>query len=260
MSLLQSQQRFQDYLLRAAGAAGDLVLADGKADAATRIGVYVDAYRLRLLEVLGNDYPALRTLAGAEAFEHIGRAYIDAHPSDTPSVRWFGRHLPEFLETSPGFARHALLAELAAFEWSKGAVFDAPDAESLDIAAVAAVPPESWPEMCLLLQPALRRLHLRWNVNELFQAHEAQQPLPEPRLAEEPVHWLLWRDAELDIRWRSLGEDEAAALAAVQEGASFGAICELLCQWVEAEDAAMHAAGLLKRWIFDGLVIELEGV
>jgi hypothetical protein len=255
-----SQRRFQDYLLGGIGAAEDLVAADAKADAATRLGVYADAYRLRLLEVLGNDYPALRAVAGAEGFERIGRAYIEAHPSDTPSVRWFGRHLAEFLIQSPGWERHQLLAELAAFEWRKGEVFDAPDTVALEIAAVAAVPPESWPEMRLLTQPALRRLDLRWNVPELFRAHEAGESLPEAVALEEPVHWLLWRDAALDIRWRSLGADEAAALDAVLDGASFGEICELLCQWVEAEEAAMHAAGLLKRWIFDGLVVELEGV
>lgn len=259
-SLLRAQQRFQDYLLRGASSADELVAADAKADAATRLGVYADAYRLRLLEILGNDYPALRAFAGAEGFERIGRAYIETHPSDTPSVRWFGRHLPEFLRQSQGWDRHELLAELAAFEWGKAAVFDAPEAQALEIAAVAAVPPESWPEMRLLTQPALRRLDLRWNVTALCQAQEAQQELPEAEAAAEMVHWLLWRDAALDIRWRSLGEDEAAALDAALEGASFGAICELLCQWVEAEDAAMHAAGLLKRWIFDGLVTELEGV
>lgn len=259
-ALRHSQQRFQDYLLRLTGAAEDLVASDARADAATRLGVYADAYRLRLLEVLGRDYPALAALAGSATFERIGRAYIETHPSDTPSVRWFGRHLPAFLGESRGWPQHELLAELAAFEWSKGAVFDAPEAGALEIAAVAAVPPESWPEMRLLLQPALRRLDLRWNVTELCQAQEAQQDLPEPRQAQDTVHWLLWRDAALDIRWRSLGADEAAALDAALAGGGFGEICELLCQWVEPEEAAMHAAGLLKRWIFDGLVVELEGV
>jgi hypothetical protein len=260
MNLRRSQQAFQDHLLRAGGAAEELVLADGQADAATRLGVYADAYRLRLLEVLGKDYPTLRAVAGEESFEHIGRAYIEAHPSDTPSVRWFGRHLPEFLARSPGDASHELLAELAAFEWSQGTVFDAPEAPALDLAAVAAVPPESWPRMRLLTQPALRRLDLRWNAAALFQAQDAQQELPEPRRAEESVPWLLWRDAALDLRWRSLGQDEAAALDAVLAGAGFGEICERLCEWVEAGEAAMHAAALLKRWIFDGLVTELEGV
>jgi len=260
MTLLGSQQRLQDYLLRAGGAAEDLVLADARAGAATRLGVYADAYRLRLLEVLGNDYPTLRAVSGTEQFEHIGRSYIEAHPSDTPSVRWFGRHLPGFLAQLPGLERHELLAELAAFEWAKAAVFDAPEAPALELAAVAAVPPESWPEMRLLTQPSLRRLDLRWNAPALFQAQEAQQKLPAPERGDEPIHWLLWRDAGLDIRWRSLAEDEAAAFDAMLGSASFGEICERLCEWVEAEQAAMHAAGLLKRWIVDGLVVELEGV
>ncbi len=257
--LLRAQRLFQDHLLHGSVAA-DLVIADGKADAATRLAVYADAYRLRLLEVLGNDYPVLRAVAGVEDFERIGRAYIEAHPSDTPSVRWFGRHLAEFLAQSPAGERHELLAELAAFEWAQGEVFDAPEAPALELAAVAAVPPESWPEMRLLLQPALRRLDLRWNVTELVQAQEAQRELPEARRSADAVHWLLWRDAELNIRWRSLGDDEATALDAARDGASFGAICERLCDWVEPDEAAMHAAGLLKRWIFDGLVVELEGI
>ncbi|MBV8062220.1 MAG: putative DNA-binding domain-containing protein [Nevskia sp.] len=258
--LARAQRLFQDGLLHDAPGAEAMLLADAKADAATRLNVYADAYRLRLLEVLGNDYPTLRAVAGAETFEHMGRAYIETHPSDTPSVRWFGRHLPGFLQESRGWPRHELLAGIAAFEWGKGEVFDAPEAEPLELAAVAAVPPESWPEMRLLLQPALRRLDLRWNVPELFQAQDTERSLPEPVAQDQAVHWLLWRDAALDIRWRSLGEDEAAALDAVLSGASFGAICDALCQWVEAEEAAMHAAGLLKRWVCDGLVVELEGV
>jgi hypothetical protein len=252
------QRRFQDCVLQPGGTAAGLVTGDGRADAATRLGVYADAYRLRLLEVLGNDYPALRQLAGAGEFERIGRAYLEASPSLTPSVRWFGRHLPEFLRSA--VPEHPAYADLALFEWKQGEAFDGPDAGSLPLEAMAAVPPESWPEMRLLLHPTLRRLDLRWNAPALFQAHEMQQPLPVPEAAGGAVPWLIWRDAALDVRWRSLGEDEAAALDAAAAGSAFGEICERLCEWVEAEQVALHAAGLLKRWLVDGLVVELEGV
>lgn len=257
-NLSGTQHLFQDYLLHGANGAETLVLEDARGDAIERLGVYANAYRLRLLEVLGNDYPALKAYAGEERFERFGRDYLAAHPSDTPSVRWFGRHLPAFLKQGE-WAADGMLADLAAFEWAKGEVFDAPENESLEIAAVAAVPPESWPQMRLLLHPALRRLRLRANAPELFLAHEAGEALPEAR-AEEPRGWLLWRDAALDISWRSLEADEEAALQAVADGRSFGDICELLCEWVEPEEAAMHAAGLLKRWVFDGLIVEIEGI
>ena len=287
-SLSGLQRQFQQQLLDG-GAAERLVKGDARADAATRLGVYADAYRLRLLEVLGNDYPVLKQLAGEEGFEQLGRAYIESHPSLTPSVRWFGRFMPEFLlgwpgddpgawppanvplprsgsgwwgEGSPEWACGAVpaYADLALFEWKQGEAFDAPDEIAIGIAAVAAVPPESWPEMSLVLHPSLRRFDLLWNAPALFQAHQAEQPLPAPVCAEEPKAWLLWRGAALDIRWRSLAADEAAALDAAADGRSFGRICELLCEWVEAEQAPAHAAGLLKRWIVDGLVTGLEGI
>lgn len=252
------QRQFQQQVLEG-GDAEKLVKGDARADAAVRLGVYAEAYRLRLLEVLGNDYPVLKQLAGEETFEQLGRAYIESHPSLTASVRWFGRFMPEFLSGLPEGSVPAY-AELALFEWKQGETFDAPDADAIGIEAVAAVPPEYWPEMRFVLHPALRRLDLLWNVPALFQAHQAEKPLPAPACGEEPRAWLLWRGAELDIRWRSLAADEAAALDAAAEGRSFGGLCELLCEWVEAEQAAGHAAGLLKRWIVDGLVTELEGV
>jgi hypothetical protein len=248
------QQRVLDH-----GAPDDLVKGDARADAATRLAVYADAYRLRLLEVLGSDYPVLKQLAGEEAFDRLGRSYIESHPSLTASVRWFGRFLPEFLAGQPEGAE-PVYADLALFEWKQGETFDAPDAAAIGIEAVAAVPPECWPEMRLLLHPSLRRLELWWDAPALFKAHQAGQALPAPVCGEDCKAWLLWRGAELDIRWRALAADEAAALDAAAEGRSFGEICELLCEWVEPDQAALHAAGLLKRWIVDGLVTELEGI
>ena len=257
-ALADLQGQFQGYVLGAVPGIEAAVIGNARGDARARLGVYADAYRLRLLDVLGNDYEALRRFLGTERFERLGHAYIEAHPSDTASVRWFGRHLPEFLRHSAGYAARPVLAEMAQFEWSKGEVFDAPEAEPLRLEAVAAVAPESWPRMHLLPHPGLRRLQLRWNVPAICLAYEQQAEAPKHRARAQALPWLLWRDEALDIRWRPLGADEAAAIDALCAGGSFGELCELLCQWVEPEQAAMHAAGLLKRWIFDGLIVDLE--
>jgi hypothetical protein len=256
--LAKLQQQFQDYVLRGADGVAGVVKSDARGDAAMRLDVYADAYRLRLLEVLGRDYEALQRFLGPKAFERLGRVYIQAHPSDTPSVRWFGRHLPEFLCTAPAYAARPVLGELALFEWKKGEVFDAPEAEPLPLEEIAAVPPQDWPRMHLLLHPSLRRLNLRWNVPAICQAYDRGDKTPRTRAKGQALPWLMWRDAELNISWRPLEADEAAALDAVSAGRSFGELCELLCRWVEPEEAAMHAAGLLKRWVIDRLVVGVE--
>lgn len=257
-TLADLQGQFQGYVLGAAPGIEAAVIGNDRGDARTRLSVYADAYRLRLLEVLGNDYEALRLFLGPDKFERMGRAYIEAHPSDTASVRWFGRHLAEFLSNSAGYAARPVLGELALFEWKKAEVFDSPDVEPVALEAIAAVPPESWSEMRLLPHPTLRRLDLRWNVPAICLAYEAQEKVPKARAKAQAVPWLLWRDEELNIRWRPLGADEAAALDALCAGSSFGELCELLCEWVEPEQAAMHAAGLLKRWVVDHLIADLE--
>jgi hypothetical protein len=259
-SLAELQERLQDYLLR--GAPGleppvSWVRGDARASAATRLAVYGDGYRLRLLEVLGNDYPALRQLAGARDFERLARAYIEAQPSDTPSVRWYGRGLPDFLRGAP-YSRRPVLAELALFEWKLGEAFDAPQAAALELEAVAAISAASWPAMHFVFQPSLRRLDLRWNAPSIYQPALQQAPLPASRARKTPRPWLLWRGTELDMHWRALQPDEAAAIDAAAGGRSFGAICEMLADETGDDQVAIHAAGILKRWIVDGIVAGIE--
>jgi hypothetical protein len=253
--LASLQRRFQEHLLAGGGELMQpLVHADAVADAPTRLDVYAQAYRLRLLEVLGKDYPALRRLLGAAEFDSLAAAYLRAHPSDTASVRWFGRHLPEFLQGRGGTPA----AELARFEWSKGLVFDSPDAPPLEMAAIAALPAARWPRMRLHPQQAVLRMDLHWNAPAIFQACERGVRLPRPRRSDAPLAWLLWRDTAGDIRWRSLPPAEAAAWDAAAAGAAFGEICERLCEWVEAEEASMLAASLLKLWLADGLLAAVD--
>lgn len=256
------QRLFEAGLTRIDGAAPpsallSLARSDARADAAQRFAVYAYAYRARLLEALQQDFPALYALLGEATFQRLGRRYIEAHPSTTPSLRWFGRHYAEFLRRAePG---QPLWWETAAFEWAQGEVFDAPDAATADVAVMAAIPPQAWAGMRLLMHPALRRLPLRWNVPARVAAQGRDEPLPDARENEHPVTWLLWR-RDFDIHWRALSVDEAAALDAAADNASFGEICECLCEWIDPDQVALHAAGLLKRWLNDGLIVGVDGV
>lgn len=248
--LAELQQRFQTYVQGGAGDMATLVVADAKADSSQRMDVYFHAYRLRLVEVLSNDYPAVTAVAGSEEFDRLGRAYLDAHPSEHPSVRWFGRHFAAFLRAHEG--PHALLAELAAFEWAQGEAFDARDVQPLALEEVARMPGDQWPDLRFTPHPSLRRLDLQWNAGAIAQAVDDGIALPEvTRTA--TTAWVLWR-RDLIVHWRSLSVDEAVALDAVRTGAAFGEVCELLCEHVDPDGAGMHAASLLKRWLNDGLL------
>jgi len=254
MSLLQTlQSDFQAALT--AGAAGFTawVVDTPEASGTLRLDIYAQAYRLRLLDTLAGDYAKLAALLGEAQFASLCLAYIEARPSRHPSLRWLGRDMAGFLATTPPWSAQPVLAEMAAFEWAQGEVFDAPDAAAVSPGDIAALPPACWANLRLQAQPAMRRLDLRWNVPSIWQALDTDVEPPAPACNDMPPGWLLWR-RELDIHWRSLSVDEAWAIDAWRSGASFAQLCEGLCEWTDGARVATHAASLLKGWITDGLV------
>ena len=260
-SLSELQERFQAFLL-GAGANADrgiepLTVGSERLPARQRLAVYADAYRLRLLEILGDDFPGLKGLVGERAFEALGGAYITAYPSTHPSVRWFGRHLPEFLREGFDDLDRDVLAEMATFEWTQGEVMDAADDPVIDVAALGGLAAGSWPRMRLGFQPALRRLELACNVPAAWKAIREETPPPALEKSEPPVPWLLWRRG-IEVHWRPLDEDERFALDAAHDGRTFGEICEEMATSGGGEDVPLRAAGFLKLWVVDGLVAQVS--
>jgi hypothetical protein len=254
--LARLQRSFQNYVLEADDAIHVDVAENAAADARRRLQVYHQAYRLRLAEVLSQDFPGLRQLLGTDAFDAMCRSYIEAHPSPHFNVRWYGERLPGFLGHAAPWLQTPSLAEMAALEWEMTLAFDAPDQPLASIDDVASLAPQDWPLMRLGFSASLRRIALRWNVAAIRLALDLERE--SPAAAEFPAsrEHAIWRN-QLGVRHRDLEIDEAAALKAAMAGACFAELCEVLFEW-HAEDAvALRAAELLKRWIHDQWVTQL---
>lgn len=248
-TLVTLQDQFQDYLLHSSNKIHAHIVSTEKVPADTRLAIYNNAYWTRLLEALATTYPILKKYLGDEAFEKLGYDYINQYPSSYRSIRWFGDQLATFI-MSP------FLAELARFEWTMTLVFDAADSEVLQIAEVGRIPPEEWINMRFQAHPSAHRLNLFWNVVPIWQALAEEQSPIKPVQSPSPVGWMLWRK-ELISQFCSLPIEEAWAIDTLLKGATFGEICEGLCQWIEEEKAALHAASLLKGWLAAGLIRSL---
>ena len=255
MTTLPSLQgEFQDFLLDRPNEFSARVKRSSKASEAALLNIYRHAYGARLVEVLGNDYPALKVMMGAEPFATMGKAYIAAYPSRHPSARWVGGKLVPFLRNDPVYAKQPALAEMAAFEWAQAGAFDAADIEPANFQQLAAIPVESWPELRFRFVPSLRRLTFAFDIPSLWLAinegESGEAPLAAaPRQSE----WLIWR-AGLEVRFRPLEDDEAWAIDAAAEDADFAALCEGVGRWVDPEQAALKAAELIKGWLDSALI------
>lgn len=255
-SLNDLQQRFQTHVLHHSGDMLHCITDDVRPNAATRLAIYANAYRLRLLEALRTDYPALHTLVGDDEFDRLGRAYIDAYPSTHYSIRYFGNNLSGFLETTSPYRDMPVLAEMARLEWALTLAFDAADDPVLTEAALTALPAEAWPGMRLRPHASLQRHDFHWNVPELWGAIDRQQP-PEPPLTyPQSRAWMIWR-RELQNLFRPLEPAEAWALDNVCGGGDFASLCEGLCAYFEPAQVGLQAAGFLKGWVRAGLIAEM---
>jgi hypothetical protein len=255
--LEQLQRHFSSYVLHGDGAIHDAVVEDAAANAERRLGIYQQAYRLRLCEVLRNDFPGVLHLLGAERFDEMARAYVEVSPSPYFNVRWYGDRLAGFLQRTAPWSQSPALAEMATLEWEMSLAFDAVDEPVALIEQVAALAPQDWPLMQLAFAQSLRRVDLLWNVAAIRLALDLERDVPAAAELAEPQHHLAWRK-QLEVRHRALEIDEAAALDAAIAGACFAELCERLCEWHDEDAVAMRAAELLKRWIHEQWICALS--
>jgi len=251
------QLRFQNYLIDGSDEIEQDIISTENALAEHRLGTYYNAYRIRLIDCLAVDYSALEKYLGREAFENLALDYLQHFPSSDPSVRWFGRNLPDYLDKFYDGEEAGFLQELARYEWAQTMIFDATDCPQLvQLEDMATVPAEAWPGLVFKFIPALAWLDLYWNVPQIEHALDTDTAVPPKQRAEIPQRWLLWR-RDLKIQWRSLEVHEAWAIEQAAKGANFAAICEGLLEWIDASQVGLVAAGFLKQWIGDQMVSKL---
>jgi hypothetical protein len=257
-SLGDLQRAFQDYMLATSDAFQAAVRDTSKADRITLLDVYRDGYALRLIEALTTDYPGVMAMAGPADFDHMARAYIAAHPSHHPSVRWYGRDLGDFLATTPPYNSTPAAAEMARFEWALGEAFDSPDVTPITADALMALPQEAWETLSFSTLPSLRRITLAFEAPQAWQRREEVEPGDlEVDRAPEPLVWAIWRP-DLVSNFRSLDADEAAMLAALVEGRPFPELCEVVAPFTGEEQAPARAAGLLRAMVEGGMIADFR--
>lgn len=250
--LADLQDAFQKRLLTGSDA------LDGYLPEHAHIGVYDNAYRVRLLNVLAEDYQALHTLLGDDAFGELINGFLDSNPSTRRSVRWLGAPLSGWMRKTEPWNGLPEAIDMAAFEWGLGLAFDAPDASVLAQADLGAIAPEDWPALGFAFHPALQVISLGHDVTVFQQAIAAEEePEAAPQALARKTHWAIWRDhEELTVRFRQLEADEAAMLTAARQGADFAVLCETIAG-THGDETPMRAAGLVLNWVVSGWISQL---
>jgi hypothetical protein len=256
-SLAQLQRALQSHIVDGDTALADSIDSSAQISAATRLRIYSDAYRLRLIEAMQANYPVLEKLIGADDFSRLTQLYLAVHPSRHFSIRWFGHELASFLAVCAEYSDKPWLGELAEWEWKIAAAFDARDKNLLTVDDLAKVAPDDWPALRFTLHPSVQRIALSTNAAAIAKAAGNDESLPTGAQLEQRGEWLIWR-RDLVVRFRSLDPVEAAAIDSLRSGATFGELCEVIAVHIDAEAVPGKAAELLRIWIDEQLLAETD--
>ena len=214
-----------------------------------RLAIYGDAYRARLVECLADDYPALKDAMGDDAFEELCLRYIARHPSTSPNLNGFGRHMAAFCHNEE---RPPLRFEgdLAALEWAMVEVLHAAAAEKLDLATLAGMPADRWAAARFAPGGAVRVVEFGYPVNAYFQAFRTDEGpcVPDPGWSATAI----FRDGA--TIWRmDLSRAMHALLMMLFGGTALGPALEALAaagQLTEAEGAEVMV--WFRDWVGHG--------
>ena len=204
------------------------------ADPATRVErltIYAEAYYSRLLEAMSIDFPAVRklleTCPEGDRFRGVVAEYLAHHPSRSPNIVDLGRSFPGFLATHELNGRFPFLAELATVEWLMLEAFYAESVPPIDAAALAAIPPERWPEATFELDPSVRAFEARGPIDALWRALVSAEGDGVPDFEERPGLLLVFREGA-DCRAQFLEADQRGVFEGLRQGRSLGDVFDSL--------------------------------
>jgi len=228
-------------------------IAASKRLAKNRFDIYQNGYRLRLIDLLEKNYPALRNAIGKRAFAAIANQYIDAVPSRQASARFMGDQLPAFLEqTQQLSARNRLLAAL---EIQLEILSMAANDVCMTLDYLRTLPSESWASLPLKLRTATLMMTCSSGLPEQWNKLLQNKRPKISHATNDQTPYLFWRNDYHHMQFVPLNTIDALLLSDCQNGTTFGECCEKLMA-ISEENPAEQAAHALSRWISWGVLAQ----
>ncbi|MAT15860.1 MAG: hypothetical protein CMJ46_11400 [Planctomyces sp.] len=215
-----------------------------------RLQIYGNAYYARLIDCMGEEFPALKHALGEEPFASFVFAYLQQYPSTSYTLDDLGRNFPTFLsETRPDDTSAnwpQFLIDLATLERTYADVFDGEGVEDktpLDVQALASIPPSDWERLRLIPAPCLRLLEFDFPVHLYATAVKNDES---PAFSAEEKTWLVIFRSEYIVRRRAVDAAQFRLLQRLVAGDPLGRALETLLAEDQIDEDELP--GRLRDW------------
>lgn len=177
-----------------------------------RMAIYRRLIFNNISNLLGKNFPVLKTIYGEPAWSELVRDFLRRHQANTPMFPEIGQEFIAFIHAHRGSdcGDPGYLLELAHYEWSETELLL--DATSID--------PSDYQRDCDLLDgipvmsPLTRLLGYRWPVHRISKDYQPTAP------AAQPVWLLLYRNRRQRVSFMQLQPATAALCELLQKNLS----------------------------------------
>jgi hypothetical protein len=213
-----------------------------------QMAIYVDGYRMRLLEAVQDDYEATLQLLGEEAFNRLAANFIEAHPPTHYSLDYYPQAFAAYLRShlDDGFA-----CALAALESAIAEVFIMGESDAIDTSALSSLTPETFGSAVLVPRTASALLQLDYPADSCLRQHRKGEEMVRPEAA--PSYLYLVRH-ENEVRRHMLSEAEYRVLKELAASVPVGVALENVAQQHPQllPEIAAHIQEWFARWTGNG--------
>lgn len=220
----------------------------------SRLAIYTEGYKPRLIDVLIKTFPYLKKWLGEENFGRLALAYIEAYPSTYYNIQDIGQEFGIFLSTQDIPLAYI---ELANLEWALNQAYDAADHTVLTQNDLIAIPQEQWGNIIFKLHPSLHLVDITTNAVLAYQSLIRGEVAPAPLKLSTTEIWRIWQK-DTQLYYLPTNFNEIFFLKAIKQNHTFGSICEKLEKNLPDLDVISYAVNQLLTWLQEGLLVKME--
>lgn len=137
-----------------------------------RFDIYRSSVFSNFRNALRAVYPVVLRLTGQQFFDQTADRFARESPSDSGDLHHYGNLFPGFLATYAPAKELVYLADVAHLEWLWHQAFHAANSLSLDLRALAQIPPADYDRLRFHLQPSCRLLNSPFPVLHIWEANQ----------------------------------------------------------------------------------------
>ena len=229
------------------------IFGDGMAPGA-RLQIYRHHVIFTLTEVLASTFPVVCRLVDRRFFGYAADRYIREQPPAGPCLFEYGELFSDFLATFPACLHLQYLADVARLEWAIHRAVHADDAEILDPARLAEVPPAQIGQIGLVLHPSVSLLVSPFPVDRIWHANQPDA---------DPGAGVSLDAGGVRLEVHRLGEDAVfrpldAGSHALRAALAGGAPLERALAAARSADPAADVTLVLQQLLSDGIVTAIR--